>query len=220
MKLLIIEDDPLLRSGLEKALIREEYRVDAVANIQSAEQMLALDANYSAILLDIGLPDGNGLNLLQSIRKSETSMPVIIITARDALEDRIIGLDSGADDYLVKPFEIAELYARLRAVIRRHHGQADNQVNVDEFVMNLSNRTIRFNGEPLELTLREYAIFSRLILKYNEIVSRDTLLQDMYAWQDSFGSNTLEVYIHRLRQKIGKDRILTARGLGYRLVPA
>jgi two-component system response regulator BasR len=221
MKLLVVEDDLLLQRGLEKALIQEGYAVDIAGNLESARQFLSNNNGfYSAILLDLGLPDGNGLTLLKWLRESQQSLPVLIITARDALNDRIVGLDSGADDYLVKPFELAELYARLRAIIRRHCGQADNYLEIADFILNLTNKTITYSGDSLELTVREYAILSRLLLKYQQIVPRELLLQDLYSWQDSFGSNTLEVYIHRLRQKIGKDRIQTVRGLGYQLVDA
>lgn len=221
MKLLVIEDDLLLQRGLEKALIQEGYAVDMAGTLESARQLLADDEGfYSAILLDLGLPDGSGLSLLKSLREHQSAVPVLILTARDALNDRIVGLDSGADDYLVKPFELAELYARLRAIIRRHCGQADNYLEIADFILNLTNKTIAHAGDALELTVREYAILSRLLLKYQQIVPRELLMQDLYSWQDSLGSNTLEVYIHRLRQKIGKERIQTVRGLGYQLVGA
>lgn len=221
MKLLVIEDDLLLQRGLEKALIQEGYAVDMAGTLESARQLLADDEGfYSAILLDLGLPDGSGLSLLKSLREHQSAVPVLILTARDALNDRIVGLDSGADDYLVKPFELAELYARLRAIIRRHCGQADNYLEIADFILNLTNKTIAHAGDALELTVREYAILSRLLLKYQQIVPRELLMQDLYSWQDSLGSNTLEVYIHRLRQKIGKERIQTVRGLGYQLVDA
>lgn len=221
MKLLVVEDDLLLKRGLEKALVQEGYAVDIAGNLETARQFLSNDEGfYSAILLDLGLPDGNGLTLLKWLRESKQNLPVLIITARDTLNDRIAGLDSGADDYLIKPFELAELYARLRAIIRRHCGQSDNYLEVADFVLNLTNKTIAHSGNSLELTVREYAILSRLLLKYQQVVPRELLLQDLYSWQDSFGSNTLEVYIYRLRQKIGKDRIQTVRGLGYQLVDA
>ncbi len=219
MKLLVVEDDLLLRKGLEKALVKEGYAVDAAASREEARRYLEAEgAYYSAILLDLGLPDGSGLSLLQSLRNAGNDLPVLIITARDTLDDRVIGLDAGADDYLLKPFELAELYARLRAIIRRHCGVANNQVVIDDFTLDLTQKEIRHCGTLLELTLREYAILSRLLLKYGQVVPREFLVQDLYSWQDSLGSNTLEVYIHRLRQKVGKDRIETVRGYGYQLV--
>lgn len=219
MKLLVIEDDALLQRGLEKALVKEGYAVDIAGDIASAQQLLLSDSDYySAVLLDLGLPDGNGLSLLTQIRTEKIDTPVLIITARDALDDRIIGLDAGADDYLIKPFELVELYARLRAIIRRHCGQSDNCSVIADFVLNLSNQTIQFQGALLELTSREYAVLLRLLLRYGDVVPRELLIQDLYSWQDTLGSNTLEVYIHRLRQKIGKSRIQTVRGLGYQLM--
>ena len=218
MKILVVEDDYLLRKGLKKALLKEGYAVDSAETKAEAMRYLqSPEAFYSAILLDMGLPDGNGLALLQTLRASDNATPVLIITARSRLDDRIEGLDAGADDYLLKPFELAELYARLRAVIRRHCGVANNQLVIADFMLDLTEKTVLFQGEKMDLTLREYAILSRLLLKYDKIVPREQLMQDLYAWDDALGSNTLDVYIHRLRQKIGKDRIQTVRGMGYQL---
>lgn len=218
MKILVVEDDFLLRKGLEKALLKEGYAVDSVETKSEAMRYLkTTETYYSAILLDLGLPDGNGLTLLQDLRRAGDNTPILIITARSELDDRIEGLDAGADDYLLKPFELAELYARLRAVIRRHCGVANNQLVFDDFILNLTEKIIIFNSEKMDLTLREYAILSRLLLKYRKIVPREQLLQDLYSWEDALGSNTLDVYIHRLRQKVGKDRIQTIRGMGYQL---
>lgn len=219
MKLLIVEDDLLLQRGLQKALSQENYTVDIASTLQEATRFLSDEFTiYSAILLDLGLPDGNGITLLQALRKEKNTIPILIITARDALQDRIIGLDAGADDYVIKPFELTELYARLRAIIRRQNGQVNNDILVDQFSLNLSNKTIKFQDQLLDLTSREYVVLSRLLLKYPNVVPRELLMQDLYSWQDSLGSNTLEVYIHRLRQKVGKDKIQTVRGFGYQLV--
>lgn len=219
MKLLIVEDDLLLQRGLQKALSQENYTVDIASTLQEATRFLSDEFTiYSAILLDLGLPDGNGITLLQTLRKEKNTIPILIITARDALQDRIIGLDAGADDYVIKPFELTELYARLRAIIRRQNGQVNNDILVDQFALNLSNKTIKFQDQLLDLTSREYVVLSRLLLKYPNVVPRELLMQDLYSWQDSLGSNTLEVYIHRLRQKVGKDKIQTVRGFGYQLV--
>ena len=219
MKLLIVEDDLLLQRGLQKALSQENYTVDIASTLQEAMRFLSDEFTiYSAILLDLGLPDGNGMTLLQALRKEKNTIPILIITARDALQDRIIGLDAGADDYVIKPFELTELYARLRAIIRRQNGQVNNDILVDQFALNLSYKTIRFQDQLLDLTSREYVVLSRLLLKYPNVVPRELLMQDLYSWQDSLGSNTLEVYIHRLRQKVGKDKIQTVRGFGYQLV--
>ncbi len=216
MKLLIVEDDALLRLGLEKALAAEAYVCDSVDTIKAAEAYMAASVEgYSAILLDLGLPDGNGIELLQRWRRQGMGTPVLIMTARDALSDRIQGLDVGADDYLIKPFALLELVARLRAIIRRHQGQSDNLLYVGDLALDLAKQSMTQNGQPLDLTPREYAVLSRLMLKQGQVVHRETLQQDLYTWQDSLGSNTLEVYIHHLRQKIGKSRIQTQRGVGY-----
>lgn len=218
MKILVVEDDLLLRKGLEKALLKEGYAVDLAENRAEAMQYLrSEEALYSAVLLDLGLPDGNGLLLLQTLRADNDGTPVLILTARNSIDDRVKGLDSGADDYLLKPFELAELYARLRAIIRRNCGVANNLLEIDDFILNLTGKEIIFCQEKMDLTLREFAILSRLLLKYQKVVSREQLMQDLYSWQDPLGSNTLDVYIHRLRQKIGKKRIQTIRGMGYQL---
>lgn len=219
MKVLVIEDDPLLLCGLEKALLKEGYKSDLAQTLTEAEAFLSSASGdfYSAILLDLGLPDGNGITFLQRLRAQEMNIPILIVTARDSVEERILGLDAGADDYLLKPFEIAELYARLRAIIRRYSGVASNQLKIADFVLNLKAKMILKKGEQLSLTLREYAILSRLLLQYGQVVSRELLIQDAYTWDDALGSNTLEVYIHRLRQKIGRDQIKTVRGIGYQM---
>lgn len=221
MKILIVEDDALLSLGLQKALGQEAYVCDSVTTIKEAEAYLAAVPEtahgYSAILLDLGLPDGNGIELLQRWRKQGMGMPVLIMTARDALSDRIQGLDAGADDYIIKPFELLELVARLRAIIRRHMGQSDNVLTVGDLALDLAKQSIKQGHRLLDLTPREYAVLSRLMLKQGQVVHREILQQDLYTWQDSLGSNTLEVYIHHLRQKIGKARILTQRGVGYQL---
>lgn len=216
MKVLIVEDDQLLRDGIEHALSREGYSFDSAQTGQQADQFVQLD-EYSAILLDLGLPDIDGLTLLKKWRKQQIFTPVLIITARDALDDRVSGLDAGADDYLIKPFELVELFARLRAIIRRHQGQSDNMLVANDIALDLSTKQVYFKEQPLELTVREFAIMSRLILKKGKTVARETLQQDIYSWNDNFSSNTLEVYIHHLRHKLGKDRITTVRGVGYRL---
>lgn len=216
MKVLIVEDDLLLREGLAEALMREGYICDCASNAQQANQQIH-SQTYSAILLDLGLPDTDGLTLLKEWRTQKITTPVLIITARDALEDRVSGLNIGADDYLIKPFELIELFARLRAIIRRNQGQSDNLLIAQDITLDLATRQARLHDNTLDLTPREFVILSRLMLKQGKTVARETLQQDIYSWQDNFGSNTLEVYIHHLRQKIGKDSIITVRGVGYRL---
>ncbi|SET53210.1 two-component system, OmpR family, response regulator BasR [Thorsellia anophelis DSM 18579] len=163
------------------------------------------------------MPDGSGIDALKKLRASGINLPVLIVTARDRLDDKVIGLDAGADDYLIKPFELKELFARVRALFRRSEGQSSNVIRHKNFNLDVSKRLLLMNDTTINLTMREFAIFHRLILRAGEIVSRQQLLSDMYAWNDEFGSNTLEVYIHNLRGKLGKHSIVTIRGQGYRL---
>lgn len=216
MKILVVEDDLLLQKGIVEALQRDSYVVDAVGTVKEAKRNMEMEL-YSAVLLDLGLPDGDGSILLKYWRTAKIQIPILIITARDALEERINGLDAGADDYLIKPFELIELLARLRAVIRRNLGESESFMTVGQTSLNLVNKEVYYKGSLLNLTLREYAILSRLILKKGKTVARELLQQDIYSCDDAIGSNTLEVHIHHLRQKMSKESILTIRGVGYQL---
>ncbi|MEL4012993.1 two-component system response regulator PmrA [Dryocola clanedunensis] len=216
MKLLIVEDDLLLQEGLAQALGNEGYALDCAATAAQADALIQ-SGEYSLIILDLGLPDKDGATLLSQWRRRGVSNPVLILTARDALEDRVKGLDSGADDYLVKPFALAELQARARALIRRYQGHSDNLLEQDDLTLNLQTQQVLLQDQPLEITPKEFALLTRLMMRIGQTVHRETLQQDIYSWQDDPGSNTLEVHIHNLRRKLGKDRIKTVRGVGYRL---
>lgn len=216
MKLLIVEDDALLLGGLVQALTSEGYAVDAATKGAEACALLQ-SGQYSLIILDLGLPDRDGGQLLRQWRKENIDLPVLILTARDALEDRVEGLDAGADDYLVKPFALAELKARVRALIRRYQGRSDNLLQHGDLSLNLSSQQVYLSSQPVEITPKEFALLTRLLMRIDQTVHRETLQQDLYSWQDDNGSNTLEVHIHNLRRKLGKDRIITVRGVGYRL---
>lgn len=216
MKLLIVEDDELLQRGIAMALTNGGYACDCAGSAAQAQSLL-LTSQYSMIILDLGLPDQDGTALLRQWRRQHVTLPVLILTARDALEDRVDGLDAGADDYLIKPFALAELLARVRALIRRYQGQSDNLVQQDDLSLNLSTQQVCLQDQPLEVTPKEFAILSRLIMRAGQTVNREILQQDLYTWNDDLGSNTLEVHIHNLRRKLGKDRIRTIRGIGYRL---
>ncbi|WAT08659.1 two-component system response regulator PmrA [Rouxiella badensis] len=216
MKLLIVEDDDLLRQGLTLALNGENYASDSASTAAEANALLQ-SSQYSLIILDLGLPDTDGATLLRQWRRQNISLPVLILTARDALEDRVDGLDAGADDYLVKPFALVELMARVRALIRRYQGHSDNLLEVGNLTLNLSSQQVYQQGQLVEITPKEFAILSRLIMRAGQTVNRELLQQDLYSWQDDLGSNTLEVHIHNLRRKLGKDLIHTVRGIGYRL---
>ncbi|AJJ10359.1 hypothetical protein CH64_3051 [Yersinia rohdei] len=216
MKLLIVEDDELLQRGIAMALTNGGYACDCAGSAAQAQSLL-LTSQYTMIILDLGLPDQDGTALLRQWRRQHVTLPVLILTARDALEDRVDGLDAGADDYLIKPFALAELLARVRALIRRYQGQSDNLVQQDDLSLNLSTQQVCLQDQPLEVTPKEFAILSRLIMRAGQTVNREILQQDLYTWNDDLGSNTLEVHIHNLRRKLGKDRIRTIRGIGYRL---
>ncbi|EPT8874113.1 two-component system response regulator PmrA [Cronobacter dublinensis] len=216
MKLLIVEDDLLLQEGLAIALGNEGYALDCAGSAAQGDALLQ-SGEYSLVILDLGLPDKDGATLLSQWRRSGVSTPVLILTARDALEDRVSGLDAGADDYLVKPFAVAELHARVRALIRRYQGHSDNLLQHDDITLNLQTQQVLLQGQPVEVTPKEFALLTRLMMRIDQTVHRETLQQDIYSWQDDPSSNTLEVHIHNLRRKLGKTRIRTVRGVGYRL---
>jgi two-component system response regulator BasR len=217
MKVLVVEDDSLLLQGLILAMQSEGYVCDGVTTAHEAALCLA-NGHYSLIVLDLGLPDEDGLQFLARIRREKISLPVLILTARDTVIDRITGLDTGADDYLVKPFALEELNARVRALLRRHTNQGDNEISVGELKLNVTRRLVTLGDTQLELTPKEYALLSRLMTKAGSPVHREILYNDIYSWDNEPSTNTLEVHIHNLREKIGKSRIRTVRGFGYMLV--
>ncbi|HEY2451171.1 MAG TPA: two-component system response regulator PmrA [Scandinavium sp.] len=217
MKVLVVEDDSLLLQGLILAMQSEGYVCDGVTTAHEAALCLA-NGHYSLIVLDLGLPDEDGLQFLARIRREKISLPVLILTARDTVIDRITGLDTGADDYLVKPFALEELNARVRALLRRHNNQGDNEISIGELKLNVTRRLVSLGDTQLELTPKEYALLSRLMTKAGSPVHREILYNDIYSWDNEPSTNTLEVHIHNLREKIGKSRIRTVRGFGYMLV--
>ena len=216
MKLLIVEDDLLLQEGLALAFNQDGYTLDLATTASQAEQYVR-SAEYSLIILDLGLPDQDGAILLRHWRKRGIKSPVMILTARDALKDRVNVLDSGADDYLTKPFALVELQARARALIRRHEGHSDNLLQDNGLTLNLQTQQVVLDNQVVDITPKEFSILIRLMMRLGQTVHRETLQQDIYSWQDDLGSNTLEVHIHNLRRKLGKERIKTIRGIGYRL---
>lgn len=217
MKILIVEDDTLLLQGLILAAQTEGYACDGVSTARAAEQCLET-GHYSLVVLDLGLPDEDGLHFLKRIRQKKYTVPVLILTARDTLKDRVSGLDVGADDYLVKPFALEELHARIRALLRRHNNQGESELIVSNLTLNISRRQVWMDGQEIILTPKEYALLSRLMLKAGSPVHREILYNDIYSWDNEPSTNTLEVHIHNLRDKVGKSRIRTVRGFGYMLV--
>lgn len=216
MRVLVIEDDEVLLDGLRTGLALEGFTADGVETIEDAR--LAVDAvEYDAVVLDIGLPDGSGLELLRSWRLKETALPVLLLTARNSVRDRIEGLDEGADDYLGKPFDLDELAARIRAIARRAKGQSSTLLRWCEIELDVAGREVRKLDQPVSLSRREFAILHALMEQPGRIQSRTQLEERLYGWQEEVGSNAVEVHIHNLRSKLGRELIETVRGEGYRV---
>ncbi len=217
MRLLIVEDDRLLGDAIQAGLTQAGFAVDWVCDGLAAENALAgqLASDYAAMVLDLGLPRRDGLTVLKGIRQRGSALPVLILTARDTIEDRILGLDSGADDYLLKPFDMGELLARLRALIRRAEGKATPRLEVSGIVLDPAAHTVSVDGTPIDLTAKEFALLHTLMLNAGRVLSRQQLEQHLYSWNDETGSNTIEVYVHHLRRKLGRDLIRNMRGIGY-----
>ena len=219
MRLLLVEDDGMIGESLHEALSSENYAVDWVRDGYSAE--LALDNGvYDLMLLDLGLPKKQGLAVLSDLRKRGNSVPVLIITARDATADRVGGLDAGADDYLVKPFELDELFARVRALLRRHAGRAQAVITHGDVTLNPATREVYVNGQLLNLSAREFALLQVLLDPPGRVLSLAELEEKLYGWDQEIGSNAVEVYIHHLRKKLGTDFIRNVRGVGYKVAVA
>jgi DNA-binding response OmpR family regulator len=214
MRTLLVEDDPTLRSAIRDYLTREAHAVDCAASL--AEARACLHGDYSVVVLDLGLPDGSGLALLPSIQRLEDPPAVLILTAHDRLSDRVRGLDAGADDYLVKPFDLPELTARLRALARRRVGRRAPMIAVGPLAIDPAAREVTLDGNPVGLTSREYALLVALVEQPNRVLSRQQLESAIYSLDDDAASNVIEVYISRLRRKFGHDAVRTVRGLGYR----
>ena len=213
MRILLVEDDELLGKALETGLKQAGYTPEWVKDGESALHALKL-GGFSAIALDINLPKSSGLEVLKSIRPKQ-SIPVVIMTARDTLEQRIEGLDSGADDYLVKPFEMDELLARLRAIIRRSHGRTNALITFQDIEMDTTARKVKKAGKWVRLSAREYQILALLMERAGRIISKSEIEEQIYSWDGGFESNTIEAGIYTIRKKLGKDLITTIRGVGY-----
>jgi len=216
MRILLLEDDVQLASGLKQSLQAEQYAVDHFDRIQSAISASEHE-HYDLVILDLGLPDGSGFDFLKRFRKKQIS-PVLILTARDGIDDKIQGLDLGADDYLPKPFDINELQARIRALIRRSAGLSSNKVSYQDLEIDLQSRTVMRDKQPVSLSRREFNLLEVLLQNQGKVMSRVSLEQSLYSWDDDIESNALEVHIHNLRKKLFSDLIKTVRGVGY-MVP-
>jgi len=214
MHVLLVEDDRMIGESIRAALKQDGCAVDWLRDGRTADAALAYE-QFDVVLLDLGLPEKDGLQILRTLRSRRNQTPVIILTARDAVADRVAGLDAGADDYLVKPFELEELAARMRAVVRRRAGHAEPVIEVGEIRLDPATREVTRAGERVVLSAREYAVFEALMRRPGAILSRAQLEDRLYGWGDAIESNAVSVYVHQLRRKLGVDVIRNVRGVGY-----
>ena len=216
MRVLLIEDDKLIGDGIKAGLIKMGFSVDWFT--EGKQGLSALDsAPYDAVVLDLSLPGMDGLDILRSWRQNGHDEPVLILTARDALEQRVAGLQQGADDYLCKPFALIEVTARLQALIRRRHGQVQTTLTHSSVSLDPINLTVTYNGEPIYLKPKEFALLELLLRNEGRVLSRPLIEEKIYNWDDDVSSNAIEVHIHHLRKKFGSSFIRTVHGIGYTL---
>ncbi|MBS3652547.1 response regulator transcription factor [Pseudaminobacter sp. 19-2017] len=216
MRILVVEDDPVLVDGLAAGLGLAGFTVDTVTTCEDASAALEAQT-YDTVVLDLMLPDGSGLDVLSSLRRRKNATPVVLLTARDQVADRVAGLDAGADDYVGKPFDLDELAARIRAAARRGAGRASGVLEWRGVVLDPARQAASLHGGPLTLTRREFGVLRALMERPGSPVSRAALEETLYGWQEEVESNAVEVHIHKLRSKLGAGFIKTVRGLGYRL---
>jgi two-component system response regulator QseB len=214
MRLLLVEDDVLLGRSMVESLRREGYTVDWLEKGSGVVTSLTTEL-FSAVILDLMLPDTDGFRVLKAIRSAGHSLPVLILTARDEIDDRVRGLDIGADDYLVKPFALQELLARIRVLIRRQAGATESTIVIDNLVLNLGRHQIDFYGDALKLTNNEYKILASLITHAGRVLSKEQLAQALHGWEEIGSDNAIEVHIHNLRKKVPGNIIKNIRGVGY-----
>lgn len=216
MRVLLVEDDAMIGEAVVAGLTADGYAVDWVRDGRSAELSIGTHS-YSLVLLDLGLPARDGITVLKDVRARKLDVPVLIITARDTVADRIAGLDAGADDYLVKPFDLDELSARVRALLRRAAGRAEPLIRRGALTLNPATHEVLLHGRAVELSAREFALLLALAERGGSVVSRAQLEEKLYGWNEAVGSNAIEVHIHNLRRKLGESVIRNVRGLGYKL---
>lgn len=216
MRILLVEDDESLASGLASALTRANHLVEHVNDGQKAVDAFNV-GGFDMAILDLGLPKLDGTEVLKIIRHKSNHIPVLILSARDATQDRILGLDLGADDYLTKPFELDELMARIRVLERRQSGKSQNLLEMGHLSLDLASFTVKWKGELLDLQRREFTLIKKLAENPQQVFSRSQLEESLYGWGDGVESNTIDVHVHNLRKKISPDIIKTIRGIGYRI---
>ena len=214
MRVLLVEDDEMIAQGLQTALRQAAFAVDWMRDGKSAGTALQT-ANFDLVLLDLGLPHRDGIDVLRDLRKRGNATPVIILTARDEIQHRIAGLDAGADDYIVKPFDLDEVTARMRSVLRRAAGRGDPGIQHGDLRLDPITRRVEREGVPVPLSGHEYAVLEALLQRPGAVLSRTQLEDRLYGWDEQIGSNAVEVYVHGLRRKLGSDAIRTLRGVGY-----
>ncbi|HEX2566084.1 MAG TPA: response regulator transcription factor [Burkholderiales bacterium] len=217
MRLLLVEDDGMVGQAVREGLRQDGFSIDWVQDGAAAETALRTEP-YDCLLLDLGLPKKSGLDVLRGLRSRRNAIPVVVITARDAVPDRIAGLDAGADDYVVKPFDLEEVAARVRAVVRRRQGRGEPEIEHRGLVLKPAARQAEFRGAPLQLSRREFAVLEALAARPGSILSRQQIEQHVYGWGEEVESNAVEVFVHSIRKKLGPDFIVTVRGAGY-MVP-
>ena len=214
MRILLVEDDLMIGETLSEALMDEAYTVDWVKDGKQAILTIKVQA-YDLILLDLGLPEIDGMGVLTAIRETKLETPVLILTARDALQDRIKGLDAGADDYVIKPFEPGEVLARMRVLIRRSQGKTDNLLTVGDLSLDIANKRVTIADKPIEITAKEFMLLQTFMLTPDKVLSKNQLEDSLYGWGMEVESNAIEFLIHSLRKKIGHDWIKNMRGFGW-----
>jgi len=214
MRLLLVEDDEILGDGLVAGLTMEGYAVDWLTNGKLADEALKLNS-YELIVLDLNLPDMDGLSILRALRSRKDETPVMVLTARDTVPDRVLGLDSGADDFVIKPFDLDEVCARLRALARRNEGRSVPTIEYKGVVLDPAAHQVTFNNEKVELSQKEFEILNFLMSNIGRVISRARLEESLYSWNADIESNTVEVHIHHLRKKLDASLIRTVRGVGY-----
>jgi DNA-binding response OmpR family regulator len=214
MRILLVEDDGMIARGLQTALRQGNFAVDWIADGKSADEALHA-SRFDLVLLDLGLPRRGGIDVLRGLRQRGDATPVIILTARDEIQTRVAGLDAGADDYIVKPFDLDEVMARVRSVLRRAAGRGDPAIQHGDLRLDPVTRTVERNGAPVGLSAHEYSVLEALLQRPGAILSRAQLEDRLYGWNEQIGSNAIEVYIHGLRRKLGNESIRTVRGVGY-----
>lgn len=216
MRILLVEDDVMLAEAVTRALTQSAHSVDCARDGAEADRALASE-QYDLVLLDVGLPQIDGFEVLRRLRARRSTVPVLMLTVNDALEDLVTGLDLGADDYLTKPFRLSELEARVRALIRRAHANASSDLIHDRLRLDMTGRRLYLDGQPMDLSLRELAVIELLLLREGKVVTKQQIVDHLYGWEDVSSSNVVEVFIHRLRKKLESSgvAITTVRGMGY-----